>query len=558
MLISKIMKIRKLTIRNFRGVRNLEWMPDDDNIISLIGHGDSGKSSILKAIEYVLYPNWNPKIDDTDFYKCDPHANPIEIEIIIGELSSSKLTASGFLSEFTSLWNIEKKMLTGSDEAETSEKTLTIILRVDETLQPFWYVKNESGEDKIKYKKRELFNMRRLDNTSHRNFRWGYNTVLSKITERGVDSSINAILAEAGRSARNSIREDDIASEIKESAKVISEEARLWGAGNNSLKPYLDVFSAEALCLNDSNNVPVYMLGNGSKKLMLIAMEKYLISNEESPQEHVILIDEIENSLDPHRLIHAIFALKEIANNSTSQVIMSTQSTIVLKEIAGNGTYRVNNVEGEVTVVRLSPDHNHAIRSGPEGFFLKKVVVCEGKTEIGVLRTLKKKWIEESSTPPEHFGAYFVLGEGSTMARLAKVYMDAGYEVCVFRDNDDEKVIVPEGVEDFTYSDPISIETAICRDAPEVLIEEIVTYCQNLGINDVPTMTEYNPKYRDILAKYLHDKKIKEGQIEYKGVFRRIDTGEKLGELILPHWSEMESGVFLEVVRNLKSWIYEQ
>jgi AAA ATPase domain len=43
------MKIRKITIRNFRGIAELDWDLPDQHIFCLIGKGDSGKTSILEA-----------------------------------------------------------------------------------------------------------------------------------------------------------------------------------------------------------------------------------------------------------------------------------------------------------------------------------------------------------------------------------------------------------------------------------------------------------------------------------------------------------------------------
>jgi energy-coupling factor transporter ATP-binding protein EcfA2 len=78
------MKIRRLTIRRFRGIRELDWDPDGD-FICLVGPGDSTKSTILEAIEIAISPRWNVSIDDSDFHDCVT-AQPIEITATIGEL----------------------------------------------------------------------------------------------------------------------------------------------------------------------------------------------------------------------------------------------------------------------------------------------------------------------------------------------------------------------------------------------------------------------------------------------------------------------------------------
>ncbi|MGH9542808.1 MAG: AAA family ATPase [Terriglobales bacterium] len=47
--------IRQITIHNFRSIRQLTWQPAP-GLNCLVGHGDSGKSTVLDAIELVLSP----------------------------------------------------------------------------------------------------------------------------------------------------------------------------------------------------------------------------------------------------------------------------------------------------------------------------------------------------------------------------------------------------------------------------------------------------------------------------------------------------------------------
>jgi len=78
------MQIRQLRIHNFRGIAALDWAPGE-SFCCLIGAGDTGKSSILDAIEATLSPRWFV-FAEPDFHCCDS-ANPIIIEATIGELS---------------------------------------------------------------------------------------------------------------------------------------------------------------------------------------------------------------------------------------------------------------------------------------------------------------------------------------------------------------------------------------------------------------------------------------------------------------------------------------
>jgi len=72
-----VARIRKLEIRNFRAIRILDWCPSS-GVNCLIGPGDSGKSTVLDAIDFCLGARRNLVISDTDFHSLDV-TQPISI-----------------------------------------------------------------------------------------------------------------------------------------------------------------------------------------------------------------------------------------------------------------------------------------------------------------------------------------------------------------------------------------------------------------------------------------------------------------------------------------------
>ena len=61
------MRIRHLRIRNFRGIRELDWAVPDQTLFCLVGRGDSTKSTILEALRRVFFSQWKLVFDDADF-----------------------------------------------------------------------------------------------------------------------------------------------------------------------------------------------------------------------------------------------------------------------------------------------------------------------------------------------------------------------------------------------------------------------------------------------------------------------------------------------------------
>lgn len=90
------MKLTSIEIKNFRGIKHASvFFPLDSQIICLIGAGDSGKSTLLTAIEWTLWPSWSLIATDTDFYDCDT-SSPIEITVSIMEIPQALMKEDKF------------------------------------------------------------------------------------------------------------------------------------------------------------------------------------------------------------------------------------------------------------------------------------------------------------------------------------------------------------------------------------------------------------------------------------------------------------------------------
>ncbi len=135
-------RIRALEIRNFRGIKKLTWYPSP-GINCLIGLGDSGKSTILDAIDLCLGARRNIQFTDADFYLLDVDT-PITITVTLGELHDAlkNLDAYGmFVRGFDPA--------TGKKEDEPhkdAETVCTLRLTVASDLEPSWTLVSERAE----------------------------------------------------------------------------------------------------------------------------------------------------------------------------------------------------------------------------------------------------------------------------------------------------------------------------------------------------------------------------------------------------------------------------
>lgn len=132
-------RIRKLEIRNFRAIRILDWCPSS-GVNCLIGPGDSGKSTVLDAIDFCLGARRNLVISDTDFHALDV-TQPISIAATLGELPDSMLSIESF-GEY--LRGFDAATGTVEDEPRKGlETVLTVRFAVQSDLEPVWSLFSE-------------------------------------------------------------------------------------------------------------------------------------------------------------------------------------------------------------------------------------------------------------------------------------------------------------------------------------------------------------------------------------------------------------------------------
>jgi putative ATP-dependent endonuclease of OLD family len=80
-------RLRKVEIAHFRGIKSLTWLPSA-GLNCLIGPGDSGKSTVLDAIDLCLGARRSVQFTDADFHGLNV-TQSIRITITIGALDDA-------------------------------------------------------------------------------------------------------------------------------------------------------------------------------------------------------------------------------------------------------------------------------------------------------------------------------------------------------------------------------------------------------------------------------------------------------------------------------------
>lgn len=469
------MKIRKISINNFRGVKEFEWCLPSANIFCLIGKGDSSKSTIMEAIRFAFYPQWNLTLSDSDFYQCKVE-HPVVIEVTIGNL----------IEEFCSL-NKYGKYLRGWDEAKLQlhdepddnlEPVLTIRLIVEKDLEPKWTVACDRTLEGIPFKQadRNKVSVGLIGAYSERQLSWATGTALSKLTET---QSLNELLVNTARNARSSFDEgravtlknfDAAAERSQEIAKELGVPVL------DKYKAHLDLTSVNmkigGLALHDGD-IPLRQLGLGSRRMLLCGIQKMGLE-----EGHITLFDEVEFGLEPHRITRLI---KHIREDNSGQYFLTTHSPVVLRELTVKELYIVHNNAGKVTVISAAKDglDEHEIqgkvRSSAEAFLAKKVVICEGATEVGFLRGFDDYMMGSMKESFSFYGvALLNAGGGGKVKNLAKAFKSLYYDVAVLADADADDQFSSDHIEELTklgipvhvWNDKLSLEQRAFQDLP--------------------------------------------------------------------------------------------
>ena len=118
-------------------------------------------------------------------------------------------------------------------------------------------------------------------------------------------------------------------------------------------------------------------------------------------------------------------------------------------------------------------------RAGAAALLARRVIVAEGRTEVGYLRAMASRWNTASGTPIAHRGTTTMDGGGHQAAKRAIGFARLGYETALFVDSDvpvDPPVtsVSEAGVEVVQWTGSVSIEERIALDLPEDGLEQLV------------------------------------------------------------------------------------
>lgn len=445
----------------------------------LIGPGDSGKSTVLDALDLLLTARRAASFSDADFHRLDVD-NSIEIAATLGDLDEDLKSLETY-GNYLRGYDIETK--TVHDEPESAgEVALTLALSVGSDLEPLWTLKSDrSGETSPRYltwSDRQRLSPIKLGSHAQHHFAWRRGSVLSKLGDEKADAS--EALAAAAREARAAF--GDLGGEqLSETLGIVKRTAQALGVSLNGdpkamLDPQSISFGSGSISVHDGDGVPLGSLGAGSSRLLVAGLQREAAAEASS----VALVDELEFGLEPHRLIRLIGSLGAKDEEPSLQVFATTHSPVAIREL-GCSQIGILRHDAEMHYVVTVPDDcQGTLRICPEAFLATSVLVCEGATEVGFIRGYDRFRVKHGKESLYAKGVALVDAGGCT-----KIYGKAnplgrlGYRVAVLRDDDakpnaDDELAFEEFGSVYKWRDDQSIEDELFRSLDDEHVQSVL------------------------------------------------------------------------------------
>ena len=548
-----------MKIKNFRGIKHAELtFPSKSRLICLIGPGDSTKSTILAAIHYALWPTWNLTISSSDFFECNTKEF-ISIEVTFDEFPKTFLKEQKYGFYLRGSWNEE------FDEPTEEDQFLTVRLEIDDSFEPQWRIVCNRLESKVfSTSDRQLVSPGMIGIDFSQNLNWGQGSALAKYVDPRETIKKNlSIIEEESRKIGDY-------SDLDAIEPIINDVANGYGVSiEDELNNKVSLKSKNVLSTIElfEGNKPFNQRGYGSKKLINLGLQV-----GKTDKASVLLIDEIEIGLEPYRQKSLLHKLKKEVEN-VGQVIFTTHSPIVLAELDITQLLLVDSNEGITTFKIISNEKRilnskmqGMLRRIPDAFLTPRILVCEGITEVGFIRSLDEKLQENDEYYMASRGVAYIDGKGGAEAlEVAGRFFDLGFDVAVLVDNDrteddaKKKSLLLKGVQIFSWDKGKCIETALLPLLSKESIEETLLWESEKkdATWDELLKKGYASKKYSLNKELEEDAMLNIADIcAKKEFFKRVAGGETLGNAIFKNCDKISlEKEEAKTINQIVTWI---
>lgn len=542
----------------------------------LIGGGDSGKTTVLDAIDYCLGARRSAQFSDYDFYNSDT-SEPIKITIALGALESPLMSMDVYGDYFWG-YNPTTKQLE-HEPGHGLDTILVLRLKVEKDLEPQWSLQSKRANAKgiernLRWEDRQSLAPLRLGDHPDWHLSWRRGALFERLTDEKL--ALTEGLSNAARKARSDFG-STANKELTESLDVVKQSANELGVPTGgTVNALLDAnsvkFGTGAISLHDANNIPLSSLGTGSKRLLIAGLARKVATSAS-----ISLVDEFETGLEPHRIRSLLNTLGAKDTSAIQQVFATTHSPIVLRELDYTQLtmLRFDQSTRKHHVIPASDTAQGLLRSNPEAFLAKRVIVCEGKSEMGFIRGFDQHMCGCGNVSMEALGTVLIdAGGAKNVLSPANELLRLGYNVSIFMDSDvplaptAEQEFVTNGGTVFKWPNSCALEDAIFQCASGPVIQNLLEYACSLTsaekVNSqilTASKNQFNLEQAKIWANANmlpreHAVTLGEAARSGSGWFKKVAPYEHIAKNILsPQWDALQNDL-TNIISSLMDWAW--
>lgn len=272
---------------------------------------------------------------------------------------------------------------------------------------------------------------------------------------------------------------------------------------------------------------------------------------------------------------------------AAAAVIFTTHSPTSIIALPVGDLYFVRSKGGETTVSQVDKNHWDRLqgiaRTRPLAFLGRKLLLCEGATEVGLIRGLIPHWTKEKEgRHPVNVGFVYIDGKGRTAAPPCALELKrVGYDVALLADTDepiepDASTLDKAGVVSFLWEGKMSTEQRLMADLPVESVQEIINAAiDEYGPDAINShVSEFSGKklaglgnsFEGWLKSGLTETQLrsaigtaaKVGKFGGKkaGWFKDVTLGVRLGEIIGSAMPKLKGKPTEKLLSALAAWIY--
>ena len=517
------MKIHSVEIKNFRGIRSTELFLPDHAV--LIGDNNTGKSTILEAIDLVLGPDRlsrRPPVDEHDFYHGKYLAKPKEvgqgiapsmadgvdddppqivINVTITDLSEEQQARFGdnieWLKTSTRTFYTEPDP-TGVDAADiVAALRVTFIGEYDVDEDDFegntYFTRTIAESDaptpfSKKDKQKCGFLYLRSVRTGSRALSLEHGSLLDIILR------LKEIRPQMWEDTISALTSFDVASDPKLGISGVLESIngslkkyvpREWG-----VKPHLKVSTLTRehlrkvvtafIATGDGDHAaPFFLQGTGTINMLVLAM---LSQIAEDKQNVIFAMEEAETAIPPYAQKRIVHELRKLS----AQSIFTSHSPYVLEEFSLPETVILSrSADGVLTQASITlPEsvkhkrYRQEFRTRfCEGLLSRRVLIAEGATEVSSFPVAARRLAElvpNKYVSLEALGICVIdAGAESQIADLAGLYKSLGkrtFGLCD-KQSDANKAVIDAQVEHLFMHEEKGIEDLVLKNTTVAALE---------------------------------------------------------------------------------------